>query len=90
MKSLKSQLVEMYKHPNWETGGFIDAIDKMIASSQAKIVNGSDVRNMKISDGVVSSLDSVQNIKPEIKRKIRSSCKGKLVDRRDKESRNVA
>lgn len=82
LASLKNMLVQYYKHPGWEICGFHDAIDKMIGISQNKIVVESNVKDLECTNSLVTSLDGVQNLKPEVKRKIKDKCKGKLAHRR--------
>lgn len=82
LSSLKNMLVQYYKHPEWEVCGFHDAIDKMIHTTQSKIVTESKIKDLECTNTLVTSLDSVQNLKPEVKRKIKDKCKGKLVNRR--------
>lgn len=82
LSSLKNMLVQYYKHPEWEVCGFHDAIDKMIDTTQSKIVTESKIKDLECTNSLVTSLDSVQNLKPEVKRKIKDKCKGKLVNRR--------
>lgn len=82
LSSLKNMLVQYYKHPEWEICGFHDAIDKMIHTSQNKIIVESKVNDLECNNSLISNLDSVQNLKPEVKRKIKDKCKGKLVNRR--------
>ena len=82
LASLKNMLVQYYKHPGWEICGFHDAIDKMIGISQNKIVIESKVKDLECNNSLVMSLDGVQNLKPEVKRKIKDKCKGKLAHRR--------
>lgn len=82
LSSLKNMLVQYYKHPDWQVCGFHDAIDKMIHTSQNRIITESKVKDLECTNSLVTSMDSVQNLKPEIKRKIKDKCKGKLANRR--------
>lgn len=82
LSSLKNMLVQYYKHPEWEVCGFHDAIDKMINTSQSKIIVESKVKDLEYDNTLITSIDSVQNLKPEVKRKIKDKCKGKLANRR--------
>jgi hypothetical protein len=82
LSSLKNMLVQYYKHPEWQVCGFHDAVDKMIRTSQNNIIVESKVKDMECTNSLITSLDSVQNLKPEVKRKIKDKCKGNLVNRR--------
>lgn len=85
LSSLKNMLVQFYKHPEWEICGFYDALDKMITSSQTNIITGSKVSNLECTNELITNMDSIQNLKPEVKRKIKDKCKGHLANRRCKE-----
>jgi BMFP domain-containing protein YqiC len=80
--SVKNMLVELYKNPSWVSCGFQSVVDRMITTSQTKIIMGSKLNEMAVNELILKSVDSIQNLKPEIKRKIKDVCKGNLVERR--------
>jgi ferritin-like metal-binding protein YciE len=83
MRSLKNSLVEVMKDTKWECRGLNDTIDTMINTSRSEILSkGIDTKTEPTMENL-ANIDSIQNIEPTKKKRIREKTKSKLVQRRD-------
>lgn len=85
LTSLKNSLVEVRKNDTWKPQGLNDTIDKMIDTSGTQIIckASKHITSENIAqEDIVNNIDSIRNIKPDAKRKLRERTKARLVERR--------
>ena len=86
LQSLKNQLVEVFHDEQWVTKGFHEAVSNMITISSGKIINDAlpIVQETRSAMEVVTSLNEMQNMEPNMKKSINEKTRAKLVERRKK------
>ena len=83
LRSLNHSVVDIKadQESKWHPEGLVDTIDRMIHRSGNHIICKSVPHDFE-NDEVVANIDSIQNIKPEAKRKLREKTKARLIQRR--------
>jgi hypothetical protein len=84
LRSLKNSLVEVFKDHQWVPQGLCVTIDRMITNAALAIMKSVSHPDIDFTNHeIISNINSIQNIKPEHKKRIREDTKSKLVARRD-------
>ena len=87
LTSLKNSLVDVKVNNTWKPRGLNDTIDKMIDKSGTQIICKAEPQHLSHPE-IVSNMNSIRNIEPNAKRKLRERTKARLVERRIEEEEN--
>ena len=86
LQSMKNSLVEVKTKDEWQPQGLYGTVDRMLDNSGNHIICKATPGLSHVdlaSDKIVGQIDSIKNIKPEAKRKLREHTKARLVQRRN-------
>lgn len=82
LKSLKNKLVEVFREEQWIPAGMFEIIENMLTKSITQILCSLDKSILQPTEEVLVSMNSIQNMKPNMKKRIHDSTRGKLAARR--------
>ena len=84
--SLKNRIVEVFKETGkWDPASLMEVLEMMLRNSIIQIMSKLDQQIIQPTEEVIINMNSIQNMKPVMKRRIHESTRGKLVARRKNE-----
>lgn len=89
LASLKNCIAEVMKNQQWEPASLSHTIDSMIHKSGSEIIERvGDMLSRNPSHMNLTNMNSIQNLKPEAKKKVRETTKSRLIKRRNERTTN--
>ena len=90
LESFKNRLVKVVKEKQWEFASLLNTVDSMISKASTFILTTlqQEILQLIASDATatetMANVQSIQNLEPQVKKRIREHTKGRLARRRDK------